>query len=150
MTTENGRALGWDEPIEDDGQELELLPDGTECDFTVSEMAKATSAKLGCPMAKLKLLCTAADGRKTVVSENLVLHTRSEWRLCQFFSAIGQRRHGEKLVPKWNQVPGAHGRCRLSVETFTKRDGGEGRSNKVDRYLLPAANVEDRPDDLPF
>lgn len=64
-----------------------------------------------------------------------MLHTSCEWKLCEFFTAIGQRKHGEKLMPRWNEVPGAQGRCRVSVETFRRKDGSEGQANRVKAFL---------------
>ena len=37
----------------------------------------------------------------------------------------------------WSKVIGAHGRCRVFIDTFTKKDGTEGKSNKIARFLEP-------------
>lgn len=150
MDKENEK-LDWDSEIEHDGEgkSFVLLPDG-EYRFGVMELMKTTSKKLQCPMAKLTLAIYALEdadfkNELTRIEDNLVLHSTCEWKLCEFFRAIGDRRHGEKIKPKWADVPGSSGRCRIKTETFQKRDGKEGKNNKVDRYLDAAAPAAATP-----
>lgn len=133
---DEGRALEWDDAIENDGEDFSLLPEGSEVSFTVTKLEKGQSAKLRCPMAIITLKCVCDAGR-TNVTENLILHSSCEWKLCQFFTAIGQRKHGEKLVPRWNEVIGATGNARLTIEKWTNRNGVEKESNKVKNFLNP-------------
>lgn len=136
-------TMGWDTPIQNDGQGFEVLPAGR-YRFEVTKMERATSAGAstkGSPMAKLELrLMDAASGKVGSARETLVLHKNTEWKLCEFFRAIGQRKHGESIKPNWTAVVGAAGECEVLVETFTKQDGTEGQSNKVKRFLdVPGA-----------
>jgi len=147
--------LDWDSEVEHDGQggKFTLLPDG-EYRFGVMEMAKTTSKKLQCPMAKLTIAIFALDDpdykeELTRIEDNLVLHSTCEWKLCEFFRAIGDRKHGERIKPKWADVPGSSGRCRIKTETFTKRDNTEGKNNKVDFYLDPDAPAAAAPSETP-
>lgn len=137
-------AMTWDDTIEHDSDQFSVLPEGTECEFVVTEMEKSYSENKQCPMAVLQIRATALDGSgKTTIRENLVLHRDSEWRLCSFFAAIGHRKHGERLKPNWNRVKGAAGRCVLSVERWKKRedpkdqDKWTGLSNRIKKYLEP-------------
>lgn len=136
------RELGWDDAIENDGPSYSFLPDG-EYPFTVQGFERkryAGGAKLpACNMAELKLMITnPADGSAALCSHRLYLHTRTEGLLCAFFTSIGQRRHGEKLVPNWGRVVGASGRCELGHYT-SSRDGKD--YNEVKRFLEPAADA---------
>ena len=80
-----------------------------------------------------------------IVKHNLFLHTKSEWKLCEFFTAIGQRKKGQKVSMNWNAVIGARGRCRVSKRSFkSKNGGGELWTNDIDKFYAP----EDG--DLPF
>lgn len=133
---DEGRALEWDDAIENDGEDFSLLPEGSEVVFVVTKLEKGQSQKLNCPMAIVTLKC-AGDAGRTIVTENLILHSSCEWKLCQFFTAIGQRKHGEKLVPRWNEVPGATGNARLTIEKWTNRHGVVKESNKVKNFLNP-------------
>lgn len=131
--------MDWDSPIENDGEGFELLPEGTIVEFQVIVFEKARSSK-GDPMAKLQLSLFDGDvfGR---AYENLVLNQACEWKLCQFFTAIGQRKHGETLVPKWNKVETATGYAEVGVEKY-KKDNGRGaevEKNFIKRFLEPEA-----------
>lgn len=138
MSNINGFEFDWDTPIEHDGEEIVVLPEG-EYDFEVVGFERqryspsAGSKVPPCPMAVIRLLMGSAT-----VEERLYLHSTFEWKLCQFFTCIGQRKKGDRLVPNWRAVIGARGRCRLGVRTWTDRSGNERKSNQVLEYLEPA------------
>lgn len=136
----NEHAFGWDDTIENDSSYV-LLPEG-EYDFVVEKFERghhAGSAKMpACPKAILTLRVTGSEG-STTITENLLLHSKMEWKLCQFFTSIGQRKHGEKMKMDWNRVFGTRGRCKVYIDTYTKNDGTEGKSNKIAEFLEPQA-----------
>lgn len=138
------RQLGWDEPIENDGQEFTLFPAGTEGAFIVTEFKKALTgpnASVGpnVPQAQLKIKFTGDAGGTTTLTDKITLHTTSEWKLCQFFRAIGQRVSGQKIKPDWSKVNGAVGRCRLKVREYVAVKGDKRgqtmQTNDIDKYL---------------
>ncbi len=94
-------------------------------------------------MAKLTLKCLTAEGLEATLRENLVLLRRCEWRINQFFTCVGLRKHGERSVPKWNLVNGSSGKARLGVESWEGRDGKTYEGNVIKDYLEP----EDKPAD---
>ena len=53
------------------------------------------------------------------------------------FESIGQCRKGDTFRPRWNEVVGAKGRCKLGVHDYVKKSGDPGQSNKVIRFLPP-------------
>ena len=132
----DGTALTWNDEIENDGEGFTLLPDKSEGTFTVTTWERGHSHNLGCPMAKLTLRVENEHGATTVY-DNIVLHTTCEWKLCQFFTAIGARKHGDRITMDWTKVSGARGRCRVKVDTFEGRDGKQRDSNKIDAFLDP-------------
>ena len=71
------------------------------------------------------------------------LHTKTQGLLGAFFESIGQCKRGETFRPRWNEVVGAKGICKLGVREYTKQSGphaGEtGQSNEVTRFLPPPA-----------
>ena len=84
-------------------------------------------------MAVLTLRVT--DGTHTsIVTDQLVLRKKMEWKLCQFFCAIGQMKREETLRMNWNAVTGAKGRCKIKIDSWTSRDGSEKQNNKVEKY----------------
>lgn len=132
-------ALDWDSEITKD-DEFELLPAGT-YSFKVESLERARfagSEKMSaCNQANLTLILTGADGKQHKVFDSLFLHSKAEWRLSQFFTAIGQKKKGEPLKMNWNMVPGSTGRLELTVNKFTKKDGTPGENNRVGKYLPP-------------
>ena len=136
-----GRELGWNDIIEHDSTFV-VLPEG-DYPFVVTGFERGRfngSDKLPpCNMATVTLEITdPASGQSTTVSENLPLHTKIEWKLCQFFTCLGLRKHGERLQMPWNRVVGAHGWCRLIINRWTgQRDGREMENNRVDKFLAP-------------
>ena len=135
-----GRAFGWDDEIQNDGPGFVLLPDG-DYPFTVTKFERARfdgSAKLPpCSMAKLSITVHGGDKGDAYVTHRLYLHTRTEGLLCAFFESIGQRKHGEKLRPRWDELEGAQGLCHLGIHEYTKKDGNPGTSNEITKFLPP-------------
>ena len=132
-------ALGWDSTIQNDGGDFRLLPEGV-YPFTVKSLEKAfnngTRNISACPMAKL-MLRVGGGAESSDVTNNLYLDDSQEWKLCQFFLAIGDRKHGEALKMNWDAVVGKGGW--LEIEHYTYTDNGEEKTiNSVARYLDPA------------
>lgn len=129
--------LSWDSVISKES-EFELLPAGN-YNFVVTGMERGRfpgSEKMkACPTAVLSLKLTGEDGATGTVTDTLYLSSKAEWRLSQFFTAIGQKKKGEDLRPNWNTVTGSNGKLELSVNEYTKKDGTTGKSNRVGKYL---------------
>lgn len=136
-----GFELDWDSEIEKDGQEYITLPEGV-YPFTVMNFERArynpsAKAKLPpCNMAVMSLQFKGAEGVATI-KDKLYLHSSVEWRLCAFFTCIGQRKHGERISMNWNAVPGASGIAKLGIRTYTDDKGQERAINEVLEYLEP-------------
>lgn len=141
-----GFALGWDDEFTNEQQEFVLLPEG-DYPFEVTGMERARyegGAKLPpCSMAKLTLRIYGGAKGDTTVTHRLYLHTKTQGLLGAFFESIGQCKRGETFRPRWNEVVGAKGICKLGVREYTKQSGphaGEtGQSNEVQRFLPPPA-----------
>lgn len=137
MNENNGRELGWDDEVEDNSQQL--IPEG-EYNFTVTSFERGRfngSDKMpSCPQASLKLLIDTPDGQMPLHC-NLLLHTNLQWKLYQFFTSIGLKSHDGKITMNWGAVPGASGKCKITVRQYKKKDGGTGESNDV-FFLEPA------------
>ncbi len=133
------RELDWNDTIENEGHEYVLLPEG-DYPFTIVSLEKArhTPGPQGklppCNKAVLTVRVTAPDGMTADVRHNLFLHTSQEWKLCEFFAAIGARRKGEPLRMNWTVVPASTGQCHLKKRSFTRRDGTLGESNEISRF----------------
>ncbi|MBR5948420.1 MAG: DUF669 domain-containing protein [Clostridia bacterium] len=139
MDNNTERAFDWNDSIEKDS-EFTLLPEG-EYDFTVEAFERGRhpgSDKLpACNKAVLTLRVFDSTGNTSKIIHNLFLHSKCEGFLCAFFTAIGQRKHGEKLQMNWNTVIGSRGKCKVYIDKYTGNDGVERQSNKIARFLEP-------------
>lgn len=139
----NDVAMTWDDSIENDN-EFVLLPEG-DYDFTITKFERkrfAGSAKMSaCPQASLTIkLFNKANPSvdETTVNHNLFLNLKCEGILCAFFTAIGDRKHGEKLKPNWNAIIGKGGRCKVNVREWVGSDGSPKKSNEIVKFYEPA------------
>ena len=139
MTTE-GRELGWDEPIENDGMEFVTLPEG-DYDFEVVEYERgrhAGSDKLPpCNKAIVHIKVKGAEGQ-VIIKHQLFLHTITEGMICAFFTGIGQRKRGEKFVMNWPKVPGSKGRAKVGIYRWKNDKGEELTKNEIKKFYDPA------------
>ena len=132
-------AYDWDSTIQNDGSDFRLLPEGI-YPFTVKKMERGYynggNTIPPCPRADLTLhVGVGADTAD--VTEGILLDDSLEWKLCQFFLAIGDRKHGEALKMNWDAVEGKGGWCEIGHRTWTGRDGEERESNQVVRFIDP-------------
>ncbi|MDD3395149.1 MAG: DUF669 domain-containing protein [Anaerotignum sp.] len=129
------RELGWNDTIEKDSDFI-LLPEG-DYDFKVVKFERGRhqgSEKLPpCNKAILTLEIDSPEGAVTI-THNLFLHSKTESMLSTFFTAIGQKKKGEKVSMNWNAVPGARGRCRVYQDSWTGDDKVERKSNKIKKF----------------
>lgn len=141
------QEIGWDDVIEKDS-EFVVLPEG-DYKFTVTKFDRGRhngSDKLP-PCNKAILTLEITDGFQTgTIQHQLFMHKKCEGMLCAFFTAIGQRKHGEALRPRWDQVIGSTGTCHVYVDKYRNKNGGESKNNKIrkfyekdDQPAIPAA-----------
>lgn len=132
----DNREYAWDDEIVNEGSDFVLLPEG-DYDFTISKVERARfngSDKIpACNMAKVTITVWGAQD-KAEITENLLLHSKMEWKLSQFFLALGLKKHGEPLKMNWNAVTGKTGKCGVYIDTYEKKDGSEGKSNKIKKF----------------
>ena len=151
------RVLGWDDEISHDMEPKAVIPEGV-YPFEIVNLKRAqhqpkkdgTGKLPPCPKAEITVRVYPSEGQHIDLTETLFLHSRCEGILCQFFKAIGQRKHGEPLRPDWTRVIGSKGWCKVSVRNYTKTDGEQGQANDVKSFLDPekapkGGSVPDRP-----
>lgn len=137
MAYENNvaRELGWDEEVSNDGAQYVLLEEG-DYNFTVTNFERGRfpgSAKIGaCNKATMTLAVDTAEGQATV-KYDLLLWSTLDWKISEFFRAIGQKKHGEALRPQWQNVVGSRGRAHFKPRTYTK-DGNTRQVNDVEKF----------------
>lgn len=137
------RELGWDDEIQNDGNDFVLLPEG-DYNFEVVTFEKARhpgSEKLPpCAKAVVHIKVTGPEG-STTIKHNFFLHTKTEGMLCAFFVSIGQRKKGERLKMDWPNVPGSKGRCKIGIRKWTGKNGEEMSNNEIKKFYDPAESA---------
>lgn len=138
-------ALDWDvcEADPDDGQHggWTLLPEGF-YPFRVERMERERyqgSQKMPqCPMAKLTLAVTGADGRDTAVQQRLYITRNQLWKVSRFMESVGRgRNEAGKVIIDWGGIEGAAGWVKLKVRSYTGRDGQERQTNDIEWFVKP-------------
>jgi hypothetical protein len=134
--------LDWDDIITDTGSDWTPLPEG-DYPFEVTKFERGRyegGAKL--PPCNMAILTLNVDGGKkgtATVTHRLYLHTKTQGLNFAFFRSIGQAKAGDtEFHPRWNEVTGSKGTCKLEIHEYTKKDGTSGQSNQVKKFLPPA------------
>lgn len=126
MAEDLGRALGWDEQIDNvPDDDFELFDPGC-YPFEVTKLERASfngSAKMAAsPMAKLTLkLTNPADGRSSYVFYNIILNAKMMRRIKEFFISVGLAPEGtedNKLTISWDAVVGATGWLQMAHREY--------------------------------
>lgn len=137
MDNNQEREFGWEDTIEQDSQFIEI-PEG-DYEFTVQSFERGRynggENFPACNCADLNLLINY-NGQQVPLKSRLFLHSRSEWKLSEFFASIGQKKKGEKLRMNWNTVPGSHGKCKIGFRTYN-----DDKYNEVKKFY-PAAGYD--------
>ena len=140
MADSTNRPLDWGDTIEHDGEAFVLLPAGV-YPFRVAKFERGWhdgSSKIpACNKANLTLEVDGGDLGTATIQTSLLLHSKLEWKLCEFFISIGARKSGEALTMRWDTVPGARGLCRVSVHKWKGDDGRERESNRIEGFVAP-------------
>lgn len=147
-----GYELDWNAEIENEGSEFVAAEPG-DYDFTVVGFERSRfqgSSKMPpCNQAKLTIRLEIPGGEGTCeIKHNLFLHSKTEWKLCEFFTSIGQRQSGQRVAMNWNAVIGSKGRCKVSKRSFeSNKDKKLLWTNDIDKFYPPQTNAAGN---LPF
>lgn len=131
----DAHEIGWGDQIVAEGGEFLLLDEG-DYDFTVTAFERGRfpgSAKIpACNKAVLTLTVQTPNGEANT-KYDLILWSSLEWKISEFFRAIGQKKSGEAFVPRWNEVVGSKGRAHFKPRKYLK-NGEERQVNDVSKF----------------
>lgn len=131
----DAHEIGWGDQIVAEGGEFLLLDEG-DYDFTVTAFERGRfpgSAKIpACNKAVLTLTVQTPNGEANT-KYDLILWSSLEWKISEFFRAIGQKKSGEAFVPRWNEVVGSKGRAHFKPRKYLK-NGEERQANDVSKF----------------
>lgn len=126
--------LDWDSEISADSS-FTLLSEG-EYPFKIVDFQRGYyngGDKLpACPKAELKIEIDGGEQGTVTVNHNLFISRKTEGLLCEFFTAIGLKKHGEPLKMNWQFVPGATGRCKVGIRQYNGND-----YNEIKKFVKP-------------
>jgi len=131
-----GRAFGWEDRIEKESEFI-LLPPG-DYDFTIGGFERGYhngSDKMpACNKAIIDVrIVDPASGDTVTIKHNLFLHSKSEWKLSEFFISLGLKKPGEPLTMCWNRISGCRGRCKVGNREYNGKD-----YNEIKKFYDPA------------
>lgn len=135
---DNG-ALGWDDEIIEESSFI-ILPAG-DYSFTVKKFEKGRhsgSEKIPpCNKAIVTFTVKSPDGRSVDIQENYLLHRKMEWKLSEFFAAVGMKSENERIRMQWSpELIGKQGMCKIIVHEYVKN--GESRQINRIESLYPS------------
>lgn len=135
---DNQKTFNWDDEISNESSFV-IFPAGN-YKFTVEGFEReyyGGGPKIPpCNKANLTLKIEDELGRHVTINDGLFLCEVMEWKLCSFFTAIGLRKHGEKVRMAWDKIIGRSGMCKIFIDEYEK-NGKKYQNNKVDSYLDP-------------
>lgn len=144
MNNTENEFLTWDGGFVAEESEFVVLDPGV-CKFTVKNFerkiydGKSDKIPNGTPYAEIEMEFVGTKG-KTTVKERLYLLKRMQWKLTEFFAAIGQNPTiGQAFMPNWNAVVGSSGYAELEVNHYKDNSGNDRSNNRPNKFLKPNA-----------
>lgn len=144
MNNTENEFLSWDSGFIAEESEFVVLDPGV-CKFTVKGFerkiydGKSEKIPNGTPYAEIEMEFVGAKG-KTTVKERLYLLKRVQWKLTEFFAAIGQNPTiGQAFMPNWNAVIGSFGYAELEINRYKDNSGNDRSNNQIKKFLNPNA-----------
>lgn len=133
--SQDDHELGWDDVITKDAKEFVLLPKGN-YEYTVASFERSRfngSEKMSaCNMAilKVRINTNLSEEGYIELEHRLFLHTKTEHKISEFFTSIGQKKKNEPLRMDWNKVIGARGTCEVGTKEYNGKT-----YNEIKRFL---------------
>jgi len=135
------RTLNWDSTITEDSKEFLVVPEG-DFAFQVTNFERARyeggSKMPACNKAviTLRVRLKQADGtyKYATVMTNFFLLGSMEWKIAQFFLALGMKKRGEPLKMDFPGAVGKKGYAHFKPRTFKNNDGEDMTVSDIQRF----------------
>lgn len=145
MAENHSGGFGWGDEIDptQERKERVLLPEGP-ARFVVTKIERKREefGKFGPQNVAHVHMTVASESDETLepveLEERLCLHIDMMWKITEFFTAIGQRKHGDKgkFVPDWAAAEkDGYGRCEITHRDYKNKKGEAKKANNIDKYL---------------
>lgn len=116
--------------------------------FTIHEINSFEQSRNGNDMLPVQLKFTRPDGASVIVLERLVFTEKALFKIHQFIAACSIP-NGTRINFRDDQfikyLKSKTGRATLSVETYVKKDGTEGKKNEVSAFVYEGTNKREEP-----
>jgi hypothetical protein len=135
--------MKWDSEIDPtaDRPERILLPEGP-VKFAVMKFERARKefgkcGTINVAVIKVIVVGMSGDGDSVDLVINLGLHADLQWKITEFFTAIGQREHGDtgKFVPNWAKVDGSEGYAINKHRELKTKKGETYKVNDLAKFV---------------
>lgn len=144
-----GKIYDWNEGTIENPNEggggYTLLPPGI-YPFKITRFERGEypgSAKI--PPCKKAIVYMELDGGphgKVEVKDDLILYSTLDWKLCEFFKGIGDRKSGDPLKMNWMGITGKTGHCKLINKEMTTGKHAGKTFNEIDGYVDPSTTED--------
>ncbi len=133
----SNNGFKWNDSIEKDSEDRVLIPEGfyNARILWIEKGEFAGSAKLSaCPKAIITMMLDTGE-TPTPITTTILLHRRLEWKIKEFFCAVGRAKHGEPYQMCWDGLEGARLRVHVGQRSYTDKFGEEHTVNEVDKFV---------------
>lgn len=140
MDNTQERELGWEDDITQDGQEYIDIPDG-DYDFVIEKVERSRyNGGDKVPACNLAIITIGflLNGQRVSMTERLMLYSKFEWKLSQFFASIGLKQKDQPLKMSWN-ITGYKGRCKVGHKQY------DGKTYNEIKKFYPVWELEKQP-----
>ena len=136
---ETPQELAWDATITEDSNDFEPFEPGVYM-FRVDKIEKARSKgndkNPPCNMAKVTI--ELSDGqRKSRTTDYILLRQDLQWKIGQYFVALGMKKKGEPFSVNFDGSINKEGFVEVEKEPYTNREGKTRYRNRIVSYLEP-------------
>lgn len=136
-------GFGWDDEVDSEASANQpLLPVGPALFVVIKfERKREEFGKFGILNIAHVTMSVATKSDESippvVIDKKLGLHTDLQWKITEFFTSIGQRKHGDKgkFVPDWSKVDGSSGLCETAHREVTSKKGTKYTVNDITKFL---------------
>ena len=149
MSEKSKDGFGWDDKIDPTQSTRVLLPAGPAV-FNVMELKRERKefGKYGVQnIAVVELMVSTMEAGYDAqeMTVNLPLINDLKWKITNFFTSIGQRKHGDagEFTPNWAKVVGATGSCVLEHRDYENKRKEKVKICDVKEFTAPEAQSDD-------
>jgi len=75
------------------------------------------------------------NGDNIELEKMFFITPKMKYWVAKLWTSCGLRKRGEKINTNWDDLAGCTGRCFVMVDSYKKKDGTDGQSNKIEDFI---------------